>query len=275
MAAMMLPSALPMVLAFVDAVPAQGQPARSRQFVAAYLLAWAGLQRRGNRGAMAAAGLRLGRPDDRQPLGAAVVAPAAGGRRVPVLAAQARLPCALPHADGLPHRRMAAGRLGGLRDGLAARPVLPGLLLGADGAAVRRRRDEHRLGRRAGARGGDREDGAAAASGSPACSASCSFSPACLSKLCWLLVDTGRGAPHHVLPFRGLKEVKPCHCASTTPPPTSPAETTQGPIKLPRVDRRQLGDPVLAPEGLHAGVHHRAGLHGEDRAGVHASATPS
>ena len=37
---------------------------------------------------------------------------------------------------------------------------------------------------------------------------------------------------------------------------------------LPRVDRRQLGDPVLAPEGLHPGVHHRAGLHGAHRARV-------
>ena len=39
--------------------------------------------------------------------------------------------------------------------------------------------------------------------------------------------------------------------------------------RFPRVDRRQLGDPVLAPEGLHAGVHHRARLHGQDRARVH------
>ena len=44
--------------------------------------------------------------------------------------------------------------------------------------------------------------------------------------------------------------------------PNFKAKTTKGTDQLPRVDRRQLGDPVLAPEGLHAGVHHRAGLHG-------------
>ena len=42
MAAMMLPSALPMVLTFVDLCRRNGQPSRSRQFVAAYLLVWLG-----------------------------------------------------------------------------------------------------------------------------------------------------------------------------------------------------------------------------------------
>ena len=51
--------------------------------------------------------------------------------------------------------------------------------------------------------------------------------------------------------------------------PNFTAETTTGPDPLSRLDRRQLGDPVLAPEGLHAGVHHRARLHGEARARVH------
>jgi hypothetical protein len=48
-----------------------------------------------------------------------------------------------------------------------------------------------------------------------------------------------------------------------------------GPDRLPRLDRRQLGDPVLAPQGLHAGLHHRAGLHGQDRSRSSTSATPS
>jgi predicted metal-binding membrane protein len=42
MAAMMLPSALPMVQAFVDLCRRNGQVARSRQFVGAYLLVWLG-----------------------------------------------------------------------------------------------------------------------------------------------------------------------------------------------------------------------------------------
>ena len=42
----------------------------------------------------------------------------------------------------------------------------------------------------------------------------------------------------------------------------------RGHDQLPRLPRRQLGRPVLAPEGLHAGVHDRARLHGEDQARV-------
>ena len=44
--------------------------------------------------------------------------------------------------------------------------------------------------------------------------------------------------------------------------PDFTAETTQGHHPLPRVDRRRLGHPVLAPEGLHPRLHHRARLHG-------------
>ena len=40
MAAMMLPSALPMALAFVELSARTGEPARARSFVAAYLLVW-------------------------------------------------------------------------------------------------------------------------------------------------------------------------------------------------------------------------------------------
>lgn len=42
MAAMMLPSALPMIVAFVRLSERAGEPARARVFVAAYLLVWAG-----------------------------------------------------------------------------------------------------------------------------------------------------------------------------------------------------------------------------------------
>jgi predicted metal-binding membrane protein len=40
MAAMMLPSALPMIVAFVDLSARQGEPARGRNFVVAYILVW-------------------------------------------------------------------------------------------------------------------------------------------------------------------------------------------------------------------------------------------
>ena len=50
--------------------------------------------------------------------------------------------------------------------------------------------------------------------------------------------------------------------------PDFEAETDGRPDQLPRLDRRLLGGAVLAPEGLHAGVHDRARLHGEDQAGV-------
>ena len=42
----------------------------------------------------------------------------------------------------------------------------------------------------------------------------------------------------------------------------------RGPHPLPRVGRRRLGRPLLAPARVHAGVHHRAGLHGVDQARV-------
>ena len=42
--------------------------------------------------------------------------------------------------------------------------------------------------------------------------------------------------------------------------PNFKAQTTQGPDRLPRVDRRRVRGPLLAPEGLHARVHDRARL---------------
>ena len=40
--------------------------------------------------------------------------------------------------------------------------------------------------------------------------------------------------------------------------PDFAAESTEGTIQLPRLDRRQLGRALLAPQGLHARVHDRA-----------------
>ena len=51
--------------------------------------------------------------------------------------------------------------------------------------------------------------------------------------------------------------------------PNFTAQTTTGADRFPSVDRRQVGDPVFPPQGLHAGLHHRARLHGQDRARVH------
>ena len=46
------------------------------------------------------------------------------------------------------------------------------------------------------------------------------------------------------------------HLGSVVPDFTQ--DSTEGPIQLPRVDWRRLGGPVFAPEGFHAGLHHRA-----------------
>ncbi len=36
-------------------------------------------------------------------------------------------------------------------------------------------------------------------------------------------------------------------------------DSTEGPIHFHEWARQQLGDPVLAPQGFHAGLHHGAG----------------
>ena len=50
--------------------------------------------------------------------------------------------------------------------------------------------------------------------------------------------------------------------------PNFTAQTTEGEIDLPRLDRRLVGGSLLPSEGLHAGLHDRARLHGLDQAGV-------
>ena len=119
------------------------------------------LRGRCRRGAVAAAGRGLVQSDDRQRLGPVECIAADDRGRLPVLAAEAALPGALPHSDGVPARRAGARRHPRrLRHGPAARPLLPRLLLGADGASVRRRRHEPGVGRGAVDRGGAREAGA-------------------------------------------------------------------------------------------------------------------
>ena len=50
--------------------------------------------------------------------------------------------------------------------------------------------------------------------------------------------------------------------------PNFKAQTTQGEIDFHQWIGDSSGDPVLAPEGLHPGLHHRARLHGAHQAGV-------
>jgi predicted metal-binding membrane protein len=66
MAAMMLPSALPMVQAFVALCRRNGQRARSRQFVGAYLLVWLIFSVAATAAQWLLQGRRLGESDDRQ-----------------------------------------------------------------------------------------------------------------------------------------------------------------------------------------------------------------
>ncbi len=50
--------------------------------------------------------------------------------------------------------------------------------------------------------------------------------------------------------------------------PNFTANHHRRPDRLLRLEGRQLGRPLQPPEGLHAGVHHRARLHGQAEAGV-------
>ena len=54
--------------------------------------------------------------------------------------------------------------------------------------------------------------------------------------------------------------------------PDFEARHDRGPDQLPRLDRRRLGRALLAPEGLHPGLHHRARLHGAGEARVRRAA---
>ena len=55
--------------------------------------------------------------------------------------------------------------------------------------------------------------------------------------------------------------------------PDFTADTTAGHAQLPRVAGRLVGRPVQPPQGLHAGLHDRARLHGPHRSRSSRSAT--
>ena len=104
MAAMMLPSALPMVQTFARWAGHGERRARGAQFVGAYLAGLVRLQRGGRgRAQWVLQAHRLGQPDDRQHIAAADGRAAAGGRRrTSSRALKQHLPGALPDPDRLP-----------------------------------------------------------------------------------------------------------------------------------------------------------------------------
>ena len=122
MAAMMLPSALPMILTFVDLSRRGGEAGRGHAFVAAYLAIWFVFS-----AAATLAQWVLQRAGWVDPMivstSTSLTGVAAADRgRVSVLAAQAHVPVPLPHAARLSARRVAAGVAGafvmGVRHGL-------------------------------------------------------------------------------------------------------------------------------------------------------------
>ena len=131
------------------------------------------------------------------------------GRRLPVQPPQAPLPRQVPHAAQLRHRALARPATGpaGLRARCAPRPVLRRLLLGADAADVRRRRRQPRLDAAAGGADGGREEPRPGAGASARRSASrCSrWAPAlagwrCAHDACRARLDA---AAHHRAHRRG------------------------------------------------------------------------
>ncbi len=74
------------------------------------------------------------------------------------------------------------------------------------------------------------------------------------------VVGCGMSAPSWRVPTATCRRLSlGCSDIWVTTPPTSPPRRREGIDPLPRVARRQLGRAVLAPQGLHAGMHHRAG----------------
>ncbi|TML17102.1 MAG: DUF2182 domain-containing protein [Actinobacteria bacterium] len=124
MAAMMLPSVSPMVLAF-----ARVTKERSRRGQAAFVPTWVFL-----------AGYRLGS-------GRTVRSGSCdcGRRYLPVDAGEGRLPPSLPHADALSPSRLARGQARCASHGRRARALLRRLLLGPHGRPLHRWRHEPRL----------------------------------------------------------------------------------------------------------------------------------
>ena len=137
-AAMMLPSTLPMVRLFAAASTSQERPGETQAaFLAGYLVVWTVF------GALAFVGdMGLHHLVDATPwlaarpwliAGSALVA----RRRLPVLRGQGPVPLGMPASRRLPPRALPARRGGGVPARAGTRAVLPGLLLGADAADVR------------------------------------------------------------------------------------------------------------------------------------------
>ena len=182
MAAMMFPSIAPMVVMYARIQEGKRERARRSQagatalFVAGYLLTWAAA------GLIGYAIFEVGRSLDLGFLAWDSGGPyvAGGGDRrggdLPAHPAEGRLPAPLPQPDDVPAHGLAPGPHRRPADGHGARRLVRGLLLGADGGAVRARRDEHRLD--GPDRGPDRDREAAALEGasrtaaSPSCSSS-------------------------------------------------------------------------------------------------------
>jgi hypothetical protein len=147
MVAMMLPSALPMILTFVQVAQRNRQPARAHAFVAAYVLVWIGFAAAGTAGQWAL--------QQYGALDAMALRSSAAATVVLLLVA------GLYQFSPLKRVCLASCRtpLAFLRvsHGAAAWPAVPWLLLGADGAAFRRRRDERALGSGTRCRGGHRK----------------------------------------------------------------------------------------------------------------------
>ena len=152
MAAMMFPSIAPMVVMYAriqDGKRERGQEAAigaTALFVLGYLVTWTAA------GLLGYAIFELGplARSTRSSPGTRAVRYVAGGRHprrrdLPADAAQGRLPAQVPEPARVRAHRLAAGPARRAADGDRARRLVRRLLLGADGGAVRARRDEHRL----------------------------------------------------------------------------------------------------------------------------------
>jgi len=144
MAAMMLPSAAPMVLVFRRLERARSAPAgATTAFVISYLVVW------GASGLVAYAALKAGQAGgifawDRagRPVAVGALLVAALYEMTP---AQDQMPAEMPLAAGISPRLVARRAARRVYYGYPAWRLVPGVLLGADGGAVRARGDEPHL----------------------------------------------------------------------------------------------------------------------------------
>jgi len=146
MIAMMVPSAAPMALMYTavarKAAAQQSPVAPTFVFVAGYVAVWAVFSVAATTSQWILDRMALLSPIDGLSKFGAGQRAADRGRRVPVDAAQTRVPRTLPGAGTLHLSSLAPGSRWGVRHGCPARCVLRRLLLGVDGAVVRRWRNE-------------------------------------------------------------------------------------------------------------------------------------